>query len=558
MNEINSPNIIEDLSDNEILLRRIESGFYDTPKLEDVFITGSIRGTNLKIGSPVLFPNNDFFRENLGIEKKSNLFLSAGYMERSKLQDKNKILGLMDDRNPGGDSFGSPSGIAHVNIGMDGLDLTIEPNILKEPFKTVTNTPFGPKRMSEADKKRMQCYHMYSIDTSILDFIGYDSNGKPHYTDGNSYIERCIYTGYDKSFIAPKIWNPRRGGKSVVLDEPYKISKNGMPIEGTSAYGGVTFDKSEPREFAINEPRPINDPILMISKSGYYYTTRQPIKSLFLGYNDSNTLPNKSTFFEKPREGKKYFYSDRTSEHELYADLVTPNTVSYRKNVGPKFGGKFRDGKEESHYNSSNTKTSDKFMGSYRSLLLSLSKVDIVDIKTQPFGGGKRPVLRRRSEQYGPNPLQHLFYMDYYDWRKYTSTYIPSDEKILNASWKELYCVETLRSDTYDPNLRVFPVDNFFNSGKIGRFEVYPNDVMVDKTRILDIYFGLMEMHIKSFSWNDIFKIIDLIPNFRSEWTDPNWKNLTWLEKNEIRMKELGNLEPIWEIIEKILSASVE
>jgi len=558
MNDIELTGAVESLSDYGSIIKNLENGLLDQPNIQPSLITGSIRGTRSQVGPPRVISGNEAVDQNLHIKKSDQLIpISIGEIERFKLQQQNKLSGNSDQRYPSGDSEITPNGIMQVSMTNKGLDLIIEPDILKEPFKTATVSPVGPKRVSEADKKRIQCSHMYSIDTPILDFLGYDSKGKPYYTDGNSYIERCIYTGYDKSFVSPKIWSPLQGGKKVFLDETYKLSKSGKPVTAKSSNGDITIKGSESGEFLVNGAPPVNDTLTMISKSGYYYTNRPAIKSLFLGYNDSNSVPNKSKYFEKSKDGKKYFYSDRISEHELYADLITPNTISYRKNIGPKFGGKFRNGKEESLYNSNTSNTSDKFRGSYRSLLSSLSKFDIVDIKNETSSNIKRPVLRRRSEQYGPNPLQHLFYMDYYDWRKYTTTYIPSDEKIFNASWKELYCVETLRSDSYDPNIRVFPIDNFFNSGKIGRFEIYPNDVMVDKTRILDIYFGLMEMHIKSFSWDDIFKIVDLIPQFRSDWTDSDWNKLTWIQKNEIRMKELNELESVWEIIEQVLSSTI-
>ena len=61
-------------------------------------------------------------------------------------------------------------------------------------------------------------------------------------------------------------------------------------------------------------------------------------------------------------------------------------------------------------------------------------------------------------------------------------------------------------------------------------------------------------MHLKSFSWQDIMSIVDMIPEFTSPWNDRNWEKLPYWEKNEKRFSELdNNLKPIWELIKKVL-----
>jgi hypothetical protein len=267
--------------------------------------------------------------------------------------------------------------------------------------------------------------------------------------------------------------------------------------------------------------------------------------------------------------------------------------------------------------------------GSYRRLLFSLNKHDEIEInfytsldssisknvndnKIKKVSNVTKPTIVRRSEQYGPNPLQHLFYMDFFDWRKYTTTYLlkrynptyikpyaldewSRDQRDLNrfgqsysdrtifsrksySEWNTIGEADRVKDQELQNEIDTIHLGNRLtyllgrttNSVSISSF--LQNDCLdssirwkksgddpyfVDNTYILDIYFGLMEMHLRGFSWKTIMSIVDMIPQFHGDYFDTtyvNWKNLSKKEKDKIRFQQLEiGLKPIWDLIEKIL-----
>jgi hypothetical protein len=295
---------------------------------------------------------------------------------------------------------------------------------------------------------------------------------------------------------------------------------------------------------------------------------------MFLGYNDADIVPDAATFWPQPRKGKKHFYNDRICENELHNAIFFADWLTMKPRpegsvaIGIKSYPMFE--KEQVMY-SKESKGGNPFEtqysyqnGSYRNLLNSLSKVDIIEYRNKKKRVGptikqvSEPHLKRRIEQYGPNPLQHLYYMDYFDWRKYTTTYIPDDEYKLEIISMEKP-IETLLGQNPLSGDKLYFFNNFLNSGERGRFDVTQLDdtyFFTDTTYILDIYFGLMEMHLKSFSGKDIMSIVDMIPEFRSPWNDPLWESSSQEEKNNTRFEELdNNLKPIWEMIKQVLDS---
>lgn len=540
------------ISDFDLQIDNTKQSF---PKYE----VARISGTTDKLGEiPIIYPETEVAYRNI-LPSDSKLKPSnekTPYLEPSNVlrifyQRNDLYKGVRDPREPFNDTPDSPSGLVQLNVNVLTNEVEVTPKTIIEPFLTATLTPYGPIRESESTLRRKNVDSMYGLTNTIVSEIGADSNGKIIFSDGNSFLERCIFTGYDKSFMPIKSWKPRQQTKPV--NKQFTIESKDGKIVGRWDNGEVVLKMGTGSiSFPVASPPETEIPHVFLSKSGYYFTRRPPIKSMFLGYNDADITPDSATFWETPRNGKKHFYNDRICENELNVQMSTvlstfPTLVTKPKDY-PLLD------KEQVLYSKEN-KSLNYPQGSYRSLLNNLSKIDIVDLKRMK-NGVETPVLRRRVEQYGPNPLQHLYYMDFFDWRKYTTTYIQEDENTIDIfAFKKP--VDYLTGKYPISENRLPFIDNIFNSGNRGRFQISQvgdTYFFTDTTPILDIYFGLMEMHLKSFSWEDIFSIVDSIPDMRSQWNDPSWQNLSYEEKSKIRFSEIDQqLQPVWEIIKQAL-----
>jgi hypothetical protein len=483
--------------------------------------------------------------------------------------------GTKDQRQLLNDTLYTPNGLIDTYVNAYTYEYTFLPKTIKETYKTATIDVFGPKRSNHSDIIRDNILSMYSINTSILSEIGIDSNGNAVYSDGESFMEKCIFTGYYKSFIPNTTWKPIQQSKPINKKIILNVGKKGL--DAKNIFGNVKIkSKKSDNNITLNLKfaPPTYSPITLISKSGYYFSKNLPIKGMFLGYNDGDLKPETQTFWEKPRDGKKYFYNDRICENELEwirsrnteilskNPLTTSDIQEYNKRPYSPVKSNFMGGEESVLY-STKTEVKSKIdqnkfelkkNGSYRKLIEFLAKNDFVDIKKMK-NGIETPVLRRRIEQYGPNPLQHLWYMDFYDWRKYTTIYIPKNESKLEIFGFEKPNELVIEDGFSDHRSLIF--NNFFGTNARGRFDVNEIDgqyFYTDTTYILDIYFALMELHLKSFSWGDIFKFVDSIPNFSSDWNDKTWSSLSKNEKNKKRFNELDiGLEPVWNNLKSVI-----
>lgn len=569
-----------------------------------------------------------------------------------------QYIGYKDSREMPNSTYNNPTGIIYTSMNIKTGNIDVYPAEIKETIKTTKKSPIGPNRSLENSNRRRNVGEMYGIPRDIMSsFLGYDSNGKPKYSEGQSYIEKCIFTGYDRSFIEP----------SAVLNVFEKEWEN---PESTTDYTATINMKQQ--IFA--------DDTIWISKSGLYYTRSLPVKNIFLGYNDNDVIPTKNplTWMEskdiniggnstKPLKARDY-YTDQIGLFELQnhkkiniEGSEAEKSIQYDRNLVKEFPINepiYWSDKEIKRLKSLNIfdqniidnltaksyvkNSKNGSLGSYRKLLYSLSKVDILEYVSEigsdtfnPIQGKGvsseinliYPKLKRRSEQYGPNPMQHLFFMDFYDWRKYETNYTlkqpsgpyfdlsrvfdlkPSSYKRLKelglkwtkdinrlsfadrarfVSEQQAGLTPSIEKMYYDTNFGEFQLPNdklmgltnvyIYSNGRISnglsrhpylsesavllsdRFRLsspeVPN-VYVDNTYILDVYFGLMELHLKSFSWKTIMTIIDMIPQFYGDYLDNskvNWKSQSKYEKSRIRMKQLDeSLKPVWDVITKLL-----
>ena len=536
-------------------------------------------------------------------------FMEIGNIVRMGYNGQQSYNGTRDPRELLNETIFTPPGMVEV-YKKDNDVLEIVPKVIKEPYKQSTITPYGPIRQNESTIRRENVNSMYNLKNyTLISALGTDSTGKLVFSDGESFAEKCVFTGYHKSFIPVKIWKPSQQTKPLDKNLVLQPDENGKIIgrwqDGEVDVSALHDIVDQPMEVKITQPQEVVIPQIFTSKSGYYFTRRPPIRGMFLGYNDADLVPDVATFQNVATPGTKFdpndpnsidptrvrattgatsykhnrkihFFNDRISENILHHPLKFANfSSSRRQSQGSKNPVIDEDkyamtDKEQVMYSKENTSLGYKH-GSHRTLLNSLSKVDIIEYKTikNRYGTIVKPQLKRRIEQYGPNPLQHLFYMENYDWRKYTTTYIPEDEYMMKiieptsqlfAQWSPSRPIDTVVGQDPFSEFKVSIFDNFFNQGYRGRWEITSkqdaegNFFFKDTTYILDIYFGLMEMHLKSFSWQDIMSIVDMIPEFTSPWNDRNWEKLPYWEKNEKRFSELdNNLKPIWELIKKVL-----
>lgn len=518
------------------------------------FDIGKVYGTDIKLGDTYkIYPeqssqyvyvvdNNNKIREITGSDAPSP-FLTPASVQRMRYHENSVYLSTKDPRQPFNDTPESPNGFFDIYVNTNTQEFQILPKILNEPFKTAMSSPYGTIRTNESDLRRLDAYTMYSLKNAVLSMIGADSTGRPVFSDGNTFVEKCINMGYYKSAIPPKIWKPSQ--QKSVLNKQIKLSsENGeftiITKTGEKIIESVLPDKSLPLN--IVDVSDEHSTITFLSKSGYYFTNRPPIKGMFLGFIDANDAekyrPLSNVYRDVPLSGQKYFYNDRMCENEL-------SSTGFRYGALVKNKPTFLNDREENIFGNQRN--------GYRKMLSNLEKVDTVQMKM--INGVSIPTLKRKVEQYGPNPIQHIFYMDYYDWRKYTTVYIPEDEHKLKIK-NLIIPQDSLYKESFSDKC-TFPLNNFGNMR--GRFDVNVGEdgvfYLTDTTHILDIYFGLMEMHIKSFSWDDIFRIIDLVPDFRGEWNDSQWNSLSFEEKTKIRLTELNEkLSPIWELLRDILA----
>lgn len=594
-----------------------------------------------KLITPTTFDGseNDFYANHPNIEKPKYVgIISTGDDDQSKRIQKTfpgadvpsfarvmfdtdeQLLGYKDPREMQNCTYENPPGHIYLSKNISTGNIDIYPAEIKETMETVKKSPIGPKRSMENSNRRRNIGTMYGVPYEVMSsFLGHDSNGVPRYSEGNSYIEKCIFMGYDRSFIEP----------SSVLNV---MMKESAPDWAPNALAGIVLNQ-----------KVFKDDTIWISKSGLYYTRSLPVDSIFLGYNDGNVIPTKNPLTwasskeiniggnaTKPYKVRS-FYSDKIGSFELrnhkilnvegspVADIINDKNSIKSFSINESL---YWSDKEVNRIkalnifdqNSLNNCTAKSYIrnsrdtneGSYRRLLNSLNKADLLeyvhemgDVSVSPIQAERKsskvdmiyPRLKRRSEQYGPNPMQHLFYMDFYDWRKYETNYmlkVPSgpffdltgvaDSLAQSNGLKTIY---DRAGDSFQlPNDRLLGLTNVYvySNGRISNgLSRHPNlsdsavllsdrftrpnpefpNVYLDNTYILDVYFGLMELHLKSFSWGTIFAIIDMIPQFYGEYLDNSivdWKSKSQTEKSRIRLKQLDeSLKPVWDIISKLL-----
>jgi len=475
-------------------------------------------------------------------------------------QTKGHLDGWKDPREAVNDNLESPLGEIYGSFNSKTDEYVVKPAILRQPIIQSIQEKVGAIRGSLADTYRRNCFRMYNCSSDsykittdkignykytkpkpifhegqIVFLIGNDELGNSHFSDSDSFRERCIFTGYNKSFenridvSLPEIDNEK------TTDIEKEFWSNITNAIKTETWGGkktpyisnIMEDKdgkTSYRRFAVT----------YISKSGRYFTSSPPVNTLFLGYYEEDALHLTSTTLKKPRIGLTKDPNDVKTGHRLFAPYSTSGySVKERRY---KNDGTFRDMMINDVYKNDVIFKNVSSINENSSFLKQNISI---------------PKLAPRRELFGPNPFQHILYADYLLWERYLTNY--------NFNW--------IKAGGFDQNnecsdyfrqygWRVVPINDRYEKPVFVSYEEYPNFYWIeikDKTRILDVYFGLMEMHIKGYPWSVIFEVMDKLPDGYNQKRDQldeliiNCNNPNYFEKMKNHYQIITNkFEEMW------------
>lgn len=336
--------------------------------------------------------------------------------------------------------------------------------------------------------------------------------------------------------------------------------------------------------------------VYLRSKSGFYITNKQPCPIIFLGFNDESVM---SSFSEYNGQLDCLSLLQKTDKFETqkYIDtskILQADALPIMRSIQPTLGNVgnlsiFRgqdSGKNPNEYNPNNP-------------------TDLNPI-THTI-----PTINKRIRQYGKNPLLDIFYLNLIpeayanaqswwdksklpaythrtstpmpfrypnknDWagnRQFTKDY--STPSYFPPHWNEPMIMEGSPEQFFrDKAIYKYGDQVLFLNRQAGNIlsaedrwtmnleTVSGMEILVlnDKTRILDIYFGLMEMHVKGFSWGEIIQYIKIAKNAIKIARSNVKIGQGWEEQGIAIQKgssiDLEKLELLWKVIEARLNGT--
>lgn len=469
---------------------------------------------------------------------------TAGTQNRSLYQTRGVLDGWRDPRSIVNENIESPPGEIYGSFNQKTDEYVIKPAVIREPIITSIQNKVGSTRASLSDVYRRNCFKMYRcninsynitqskignyiyskpkpifVDEQLVFSLGYDEVGNAHYSDSDSFRERCIFTGYNKSF-ENRIFvslNDIDNDRVPIIEREF-WNDISIAIKTETWQNKKTSDISATIKSKDGRVSTRNFPVTYISKSKRYFTSSPPINTLFLGYYEEDIFNGLSKDIKRPRMGT-------TSK-----DLPRPGNKIYG-DYGTKYTNPF----------------SYKNDGTFRDILMdNVYKNDVI-LKKVIVGNDSGislkknitiPKLAHRSELYGPNPFQHILYADFLFWDKYLTNYNFNWTRNIDPNEFDLKVGRGCGDFIKQYGWRSVPISDRFEKPNFAYSEDYPNFYWIeiqDKTRILDVYFGLMEMHIKGYPWSVIFKVMDKLPNGYRE-----YPNMTEVEEASIICGDLN------------------
>lgn len=319
--------------------------------------------------------------------------------------------------------------------------------------------------------------------------------------------------------------------------------ETGIPFrKSTLEIDPDTYSGTEEEDRMLQTPRRLHKKgcTILQSKTGLYSTSNLPCPIIFLGYHDDYYAKTSPASIEKYEKN----------------EIIEPMTIA-------KLKMSYTVGKPDISEIHTVPSIKPRIKKYGRNPLLDIFYLNVVnpyienlDYNNVPPRTGNRysqerkwsnpnrlPFRSNRSEKnwhlwpeltYGEFPSifpSHWQYNDLYSFR-------PKD---LSSKW------DTITDNQWDKKVKT-TILNSEDRWSLG-IEYQSNDtnkplvVLTDKTPILDLYFGLMEMHVKGVSWEEIFQYVETA---HSCIKNNNYLKWTREEKTEI---DLVKLEKLWEIV---------
>jgi len=466
------------------------------------FVADDVAGDFFKVsGSPIPYPS------------VMQSFTSGQYLRMRYLREEIN-RGVIDPRDLPGEDIDTPSGFTHAYLNADADILTIKPAILKEPLLTSAPSEIGPIRKSRARIMRRNVIDMYDLYNGVykensgielyknrllIHGIGSDSNGYNQVSDSESFREKCVFTGYGNSFDFGFHTTMAKMRKLPETDPLKKIYSSLYTILSDNGYADSAITSNQQ---AI--------PIIYRSKTNKYYYTNTPCKTIFAGYMESvpmdigdKLIRFDNLFYDKLSHLPKNDILD-TFEHIQLPVFPTDKykrPVFYHTVIGNK------------------TQTQEFVANIYDILSQYVYKDDFIlsNTKSKLSPQFSYPSIMRRTELFVPNPIDNLLWADMIMWTPNIVKYdVVQSIKLLNGFSSYITGKKSKFVSLIERNQgRIVPFDLRFEPPQLQYSDDYGYFISItDKTYMTDVYFALMEMHLKGYPWSIILSTINkFIPN---------------------------------------------
>lgn len=202
---------------------------------------------------------------------------------RQTYQYIDSLYNIRDPREPFGDNINNPKGIYRAYVTED-CQTKIFPAYLKKDGDIPEL--IGPLRANSVEQYRKFLKDDIGYHYKSLRFIGNDYSGFPQFSDGKSFIELATTSAYGGSLFSIAINGNREYG-----DRQWNSIRD---ILISAKADAIKYVNGERNDLQILLPpttyRYLYDnhsiPIVIRSKSGRNRLMRQPLDSIFLGFND--------------------------------------------------------------------------------------------------------------------------------------------------------------------------------------------------------------------------------------------------------------------------------
>lgn len=434
--------------------------------------------------------------------------------------------------------------------------------------EVIKNTLNVYRDISELFKK------MFPDVTSFDDFW---EKLKKYYTDVSDFIEKFFTDGEYVNSIKEDLFKNISAGLDDLLNDFAKFADDALLKMADQTIQMVSSSVLESVKKQINRaspertllsPRRIfkNGSVYLRSKSGAYVTNRQPCPIIFLGFNDNVILSSFSTY---------------NGQEKCLDGLKKTDQITNVKYVNPKYNPLMVGGVGISSAISPNIGNMTPMPDTNIDRGINIkSRIDTI------------PVINKRPRQYGRNPFLDIFYLNLIPesyannpksakYTHRTGTPIPIRYPNTNDSngrlfvkdysvpsyfpphWNEMEVAEgsgfnyreqadlLLGDELYLKRQRL----NILSAKERWNMSIAPIGggenivILEDNTPILDIYFGLLQLHIHGLPWSELNEYINIAKSSLKIGSSRDTKFSTEVASHFNSSINLTKLNNLWEII---------